>query len=374
MTSGSPMSRVLITGGGGFLGAWILKDLTARDITVRVFELTENRARIDLIAPEANGNTEWVQGDVIDTQTVLDATDGCDAVIHLAGLMTPACKADPLLGARVNVLGTLNVFEAAKAHGIRKVVYTSSGGVYGMEDKMPPFAHTHYGTFKLANEGNARAYWADDRISSIGFRPFVIYGPGRDAGLTADISMACAAAAKGEAYTIGLSGPMSLVYVEDVARAYFQALLQNIKGAHVANLTGQQSTVEQVAKLIREIVPGAPIRNSGDPIPSAAGAENHWTTCGLDLPPEHSLRPGAGKDNCVFQRQLTLSNRQTSNRFAQSRISRFCKVRDRRDQLFARAGAPADAVEWHRAAWCPPSEWQSTTLAHASSSRTRPAN
>lgn len=300
MTSGSPMSRVLITDGGGFLGAWIPKNLIARDITVRVFELTENRAQIDLIAPEANGNTEWVQGDVSDTQTVLDATEGCDAVIHLAGLMTPACKADPLLGARVNVLGTLNAFEAAKVHAINKVVYTGSGGVYGLENNMPPFPQTHYGAFKLANEGNARAYWADDRISSFGFRPFVIYGPGRDAGLTADISMACAAAAKGEAYTIGLSGPMSLVYVEDVARAYVQALLQDMKGAHVANLTGHQSTVEQAAKLIREIVPGAPIRISGAPIPSTAGAENHWTTCGLDLPPEHNLRQGLERTIAFF--------------------------------------------------------------------------
>ena len=98
--------------------------------------------------------------------------------------------------------------------------------------------------------------------------PFVIYGPGRDAGLAADISTACAAAAKGEAYTAGLSGSMSLVYIEDVARAYVQALLQDMKGAHVANLTVHQRTVEQAAKLIREIVPCAPIRISGAPSPA----------------------------------------------------------------------------------------------------------
>ena len=67
--------------------------------------------------------------------------------------MTPTCQADPLLGARVNVIGTLNAFEAAKANGITQVFYTSSGGVYGLKDNQPPFPSTHYGAFKLANEG-----------------------------------------------------------------------------------------------------------------------------------------------------------------------------------------------------------------------------
>jgi len=215
--------------------------------------------------------------------------------------MTPACQADPLLGARVNVIGTLNVFEAAKAHGIPQVVYTSSGGVYGLEDDQHPLPSTHYGAYKLANEGSARAYWADDGISSFGFRPFVIYGPGRDAGLTADITFACAAAARGEAYRVSLSGPIALVYVEDVAKAYVQALLLGRQGAHVANLTGQRTTAEKAVNLIRSLAPGADFTISGKPIPSISTAPNDWETCGLELPKERTLTEGLEKTIAFYR-------------------------------------------------------------------------
>ncbi len=207
MSTPSDVKKVLITGGGGFLGAWILRLLHSQGILARIFELKDDRRHIEMIAAEAGRHAEWVTGDVADTEAMIEAARDCDAIIHLAGLMTPACQANPLLGARVNVIGTLNAFEAAKTHGISHVTYTSSGGVFGLEDDQAPFPLTHYGAFKLANEGNARAYWEDAGISSFGFRPFVIYGPGRDAGLTAGISLACLAAARGEAYSVAFSGP-----------------------------------------------------------------------------------------------------------------------------------------------------------------------
>ena len=301
MSTPSDVKKVLITGGGGFLGAWILRLLHSQGILARIFELKDDRRHIEMIAAEAGRHAEWVTGDVADTEAMIEAARDCDAIIHLAGLMTPACQANPLLGARVNVIGTLNAFEAAKTHGISHVVYTSSGGVYGFEDNRPPFPETHYGAFKLSNEGNARAYWADDRISSIGFRPFVVYGPGRDAGLTADISFACAAAARGEAYAVGLSGPIALVYVEDVARACTQAILQRTPGAQTVNLTGQKTTVEDAIAIMRALAPGAEITMSGDRIPSGATAPNEWTTCGLDLPAEHTLTQGLEKSIAFYR-------------------------------------------------------------------------
>jgi nucleoside-diphosphate-sugar epimerase len=193
---------------------------------------------------------------------------------------------------RINLVGTLNVFEAAKAHGIRKLIYTSSGGVFGPDDVDIPMPTTLYGTTKLANEGLARTYWEEARIASIGFRPFVIYGPARESGLSAGPTLACRAAAEGKPYTIPISGKAGLVYVEDVALAYCAAVQAELSGAHTLNLPGHVASMSEVAQLIREFVPGAEIGVTGEPLPSAYAVRNEWATDLLKLPPETSLRDG----------------------------------------------------------------------------------
>ena len=115
----------------------------------------------------------------------------------------------------MNVVGTVNVFEAAKAAEIQKVVYASSIAVYGGKDEyegelLPHHAlanpHTHYGVFKQANEGTARIYWQDDGIASIGLRPYTLYGPGRDQGLTSTPTQAMLAASARRKRTISPMG------------------------------------------------------------------------------------------------------------------------------------------------------------------------
>ena len=166
-----------------------------------------------------------------DTDTVMSAAEGCDIVAHLAAILTPACRDNPIRGAEINLIGTLNMFLAARRHGMGRVVYMSSAGVFGPDNGHTPFPTTHYGAFKLACEGAARAYYADHGISSIGFRPFVVYGPGRESGGSAGPSLAARAAAWGEAYTIPFSGASGLVYVDDVAAAYEAAVLREIDDA-----------------------------------------------------------------------------------------------------------------------------------------------
>ncbi len=293
--------RVLVTGGGGFLGAWIIRRLTGLGFAVRIFDLAADRRLLRSIAGGAAEDVEWVCGDVSDTSAMVEAAGGCTEIIHLAGLLTPACKDDPLLGARVNVIGTINAFEAARAHDIDGVIYTSSGGVFGPDDHRQPLPTTHYGAYKLASEGNARAYWEDARLSSIGFRPFVIYGPGRESGLTAGITTACRAAANGSPYVVGFRGEVALVYVDDVATAYVRALLELPVGASVINLTGHLTTVEETVGIIREIVPDAKIGFEGPPIPSASGAANEWATCGLGLAEERTLHTGLAETIAFYR-------------------------------------------------------------------------
>lgn len=262
--------RVLVTGGSGFLGAWIIKRLTAKGHAVRIFDMSDNQRLVAAIAgADVAAAAEWVKGDIVAGVEVLAAAKGCDAIVHLAGVLTPFCAQNPVRGAEINLIGTLNVFEAARARGIARVVYTSSAGVYGPDDGKFPYPHTHYGAFKLACEGCARAYWADHRISSIGFRPYIVYGPGRESGLTAGPSLAARAAARGEAYVMTYRGTAGLVYVDDVAAAYEAATYREPDGAHVFNMVGEVASNEDVVAAIRTVVPGARITIDG-PLPAFA--------------------------------------------------------------------------------------------------------
>src|SRR6185369_731678 len=130
-----------ITGAQGCIGSWIVKALAERGDTPVVFDLSDDTRRLSAILEDDTlQRVRFVRGDVTDKHAVAAAlkTSNAHVVIHLAGLQVQTCKADPILGARVNVIGSLNVFEAAREIGIAGVVYASSAAVYGMsEDETP---------------------------------------------------------------------------------------------------------------------------------------------------------------------------------------------------------------------------------------------
>ena len=111
--------------------------------------------------------------------------------------------------------------------------------------------------FKLANEGTARVYWNDDDVASIGIRPYVVYGPGRDQGLTSGPSLAMAAAARGDGYTIAYGGTAQYDFAPDVGRAFALAARAATDGAHVANFPGVPSTMQEVVDAIESAAPAA---------------------------------------------------------------------------------------------------------------------
>jgi UDP-glucose 4-epimerase len=255
--------KVLVTGGSGFLGAWIVRRLARSNHQIRIFDIAANKSLVSEIAGAGADSVEWQTGDIVDPDHVHGASEGCDAIVHLAGILTPDCRNDPIRGAKINLIGTLNVFETARKRGIGQIVYTSSAGVFGPIDGHTPCPDTHYGAFKLACEGSARAYWEDHRLGSFGFRPYVVYGPGRTTGLTAGPSLACRAAAKGQPYTIPYSGSAGLIYVDDVAAAYEAALLRAPDGAHVFNMPGEVASNDRVVAEICRVMPAAKIDIAG---------------------------------------------------------------------------------------------------------------
>lgn len=279
----------LVTGGNGFIGAWLLKRLHDRGDALRVFDTVAPSPLVrELLGADADG-LDWTVGDIRDRAGVSAAVRGCDRIIHLAGILTPACAADPILGAEVNLMGTLHVFLAALEHGVRRVVYASSAGAFGPDHGRHPEPSTHYGAFKLACEGSARAFWEDHGLPSVGFRPYVVYGPGRTVGLTAGPSLACRAAARGETYTIPYSGPSGLVHVDDVAAAFDLAAAADLPGAPAFTLAGHMVDTDALVAEIKRQVPGAAIDADGPLLPisgelasdDVASALPGWTETAL---------------------------------------------------------------------------------------------
>ncbi|TCT12462.1 nucleoside-diphosphate-sugar epimerase [Tepidamorphus gemmatus] len=268
------MSRILVTGGSGFVGRPTIAALLAAGHAVRIFDL---RPQGDAL-PAA---VEILSGDVTDTDAVARAVEGCDGIVHLAGLMTVDCARDPLLGARVNVIGSINVFEAARERRL-PVAYLSTAGVFGPEDAAHPKPMTIYGTSKLAVEGVARAYWLDHGVPSLGLRPYVVYGPGVSSGIAAGPSIAIAASLRREPVTIRFSGRVGFVHVEDVARLLAAAIARPPAGAEALTMAGDTREMDDfITELVRQTgwdgirVEGPPLRIpadlASDPVPAAYG-------------------------------------------------------------------------------------------------------
>ena len=260
------MKNILIFGGCGFLGSWITKALLKKNLKITIFDL---RIKTDLLKNLIGNDLNkinFIEGDISDYEQVLKATEDMNYILNLAGLMTPDCSSNPSLGAEVNVKGSINVFEAIKKNNIKFLIYTSSGGVYGNEDKYNPFPETHYGAFKLAVEGMARAYFNESLISSVGLRPFVIYGPGREVGGTAGVTLACKAAKQNFEYTVGFSGKVGFVYVEDVTNLVERLIDKAPVGAITMNINGITTSVENFVSIIKKNIPDANIKFSGKPL------------------------------------------------------------------------------------------------------------
>lgn len=263
--------RVLITGGYGFIGAWIVRNLLARGDSVWVYDLKEDPRRLRQILPESEvRQVTFVPGDVTDLVALSKAIGdhGITHIIHLAGLQVPTCRVDPMLGAKVNVLGTLAVFEAVKAAGaqVKRLVYASSAAVFGGPDKYPPGSladdvllvpSTHYGVFKCCNEGNARIYFQDHSISSVGLRPWTVYGVGRDLGMTSEPTKAIKAVLLGRPYAVNFGGWSDFQYVDDVAKTFVNCLDRPYTGAKSYNLRGAVVTMAAFHAALCQVLPEA---------------------------------------------------------------------------------------------------------------------
>lgn len=260
------MEKIIIFGGCGFLGSWIVKAFLKKGYSVSIFDLKIQKELLSHVVGEDINKIKFINGDITNYDQVQESINDMDHVINLAGLMTPDCSSNPILGAKVNLLGSINVFEALKKNNNKFLVYASSAGVFGQKDHYYPFPETHYGAYKLAVEGVARAYLNEDGISSVGIRPYVIYGPGREVGGTAGVTLACKAAKQGESYTVNFSGKAGFVYVQDVVDLVEMSIAQIPSGALTFNINGITADVSDFISLIKKNIPLSDIGIEGDPL------------------------------------------------------------------------------------------------------------
>jgi nucleoside-diphosphate-sugar epimerase len=262
--------RTLVTGAQGCIGSWVVRRLIEQGHEVVTFDISDSLERLGMIAgPEITRRVDRRIGRIEDTAAVKKLVRDLEIshIVHLAAVLMPFCQKNPVEGGLINVIGTLNLFEAARDSGrATRIVYASSSAVWGpaaeygdapLTEDLPVKPATHYGVFKAANEGNARVFYSNDGISSIGLRPWTVFGPGRDSGLTADPTLAMRAVALREPFKIRLSGFMDLQYVRDVADIFIQCLFSPAEGAHTFNLRGEVVEMEQLRSMLEEIRPGA---------------------------------------------------------------------------------------------------------------------
>jgi UDP-N-acetylglucosamine/UDP-N-acetyl-alpha-D-glucosaminouronate 4-epimerase len=178
-------SRVLVTGGGGFIGSNLAERLVRDGQRVRVLDNFATGHRDNLA--DVLDEIELLEGDIQSYERVHNAVRGCELVFHQAALPSvPRSIQDPLTSNASNVIGTLNVLLAARDEGVRRVVFASSSSVYGANPDLPKREHMStipiapYAVSKLAAEGYCRAFFNVYGLETVALRYFNVFGPRQD--------------------------------------------------------------------------------------------------------------------------------------------------------------------------------------------------
>jgi nucleoside-diphosphate-sugar epimerase len=252
------MAKVMVTGVAGCIGAWVARHLLHDGHAICGLDIAAQTPRLRLLGIE--GAFPVLAVDIRDHAALEAAVQRQrpDAIIHLAALQIPICKPNPLQCVQINVGAVLGLLELARG-GAFSLTYASSAAVYGPDpgralgenEGIAP--QTLYGVFKRTDEEMARVYWQDYGVRSVGFRPYVVYGPGRDVGVTSDVTVALWHAFRGERFRIRFGGTVALQHASDVARAFIRAGLAPAAGAAVYNLRGSMADMPEIVRLIHAV-------------------------------------------------------------------------------------------------------------------------
>lgn len=262
-------TRILVTGGAGFIGSHLVDALLARGHGVRVLDNFSSGRHANL--PSGHPALDVLTGDVADPAALEAAMAGCTAVVHLAAVASvQASVDDPVTTHRSNFLGTLNVCEAMRRHGVRRVLFASSAAVYGQNgegqaigEDTPKAPLTPYAADKLASEHYLDFYRRQHGLEPAIFRFFNIFGPRQDPSspYSGVISIFVERARAGRPISVFGDGEQTrdFVYVADLVELLLQALAapQLEPGAVNVGL-GRATSLNQLLALLGERLGGLP--------------------------------------------------------------------------------------------------------------------
>ncbi len=253
----------LVTGGAGFIGSHLVEALRADNRPVRVFDDLSTGLRENL----HGFDVEFVEGSLTDADAVNRAAEGCDAIYHLGAVASVAKSTiDPVGNHAANATGTLNVLQAARSAGVRRVVYAASASAYGsasdpagQDENTPLCALSPYAATKLAGEFYCQSFAAFTSIETVRLRFFNVFGPRQraDSPYSGVIAIFAAALAEGRTPIVHGDGLQSrdFVYVTDVAQALLRAAETPGVSGNVYNVgTGSSVTLLQLVAALNEVL------------------------------------------------------------------------------------------------------------------------
>lgn len=297
--------NVLVLGGAGFIGAYVVKALLAEGENVVVYDmlLTENTL-YRILTPEQLSKLTMVAGDVTDLPTMIRAIqeNEIDSIVHLAYWQIPASHNNPTQAIKVNALGFNNALEAASSLNLKRVVWTSSNAVFGSPkyQKIVPLPNdafqkpnTVYGALKALNEYMAGHYFTHRGLDSIGFRLSLVYGYGRMRGASTFASDMIIKAALGEACEVDMGdSEVDWYYVDDAAHLILEALKAPPTPTRVYNANSDVRTVRQAAEYLMSILPEAKLKVNPGAIDANWNLDSSLLEKEIGFSPKYSLEDG----------------------------------------------------------------------------------
>ena len=256
------MNSVLVTGAAGFIGSHLVELLVREGYRVRAFVHYNSQGKwhhLEHVADEIRGAIEIVPGDIADAGSVSKAVAGCDWVFHLAALIgIPYSYVAPSSYVQTNVIGTLNVLDACRQHGVERMLHTSTSETYGtaqyvpIDEKHPLVGQSPYSATKIGADKLAESYWLSFEMPTTIVRPFNTYGPRQSQRAIIPTIMTQALA--GDELKLGNLDPVrDLTFVTDTAAGFLAAARSARTIGHTVNLgVGSGISIrELVAKIGR---------------------------------------------------------------------------------------------------------------------------
>ena len=257
-------TRCFVTGAGGFIGSHLVERLVREGASVRAFVHYNSRndwGNLEFLAPDVLAEVAVVSGDIADPFSVRNAMRGVDIVFHLSSLVAiPYSYVAPQSYATVNVQGAINVLEAARAEGVRRVVHTSTSECYGtaqyvpIDERHPLQGQSPYSASKIGADMIAESYWRSFGLPVAILRPFNTFGPRQSA--RAVIPTIISQARAGGAIKLGALAPTrDMNYVDNTVDGFVAMALQPAAVGEVVNVgSGREISVGDLARMIVSMI------------------------------------------------------------------------------------------------------------------------